>query len=51
VALWIVGAADLAQLLGWVFYGIQARDWYAPLFLYAAVFVVPAILLGWIGLQ
>lgn len=49
-ALWVLGAADLAQLAGWVFYGIQTRDWYAPLFLYAAVSVIPAILLGWIGL-
>jgi len=50
-ALFVLAAADLVQLVGWVFYGIQSRDWYAPLFLYAAVFVVPAILLGWIGLR
>lgn len=50
-ALWILAAADLVQLAGWIFYGIQTHDWYAPLFLYAAVFVVPAILLGWFGLR
>ncbi len=42
-----------ASTMSWLFWGIalQTRDWYAPLFLYAAVFVIPAIVLGWIGLQ
>ncbi len=50
-ALWILAAADLAQLAGWVLYGAQAHDWSAPQFLYAAVFTIPAIVLGWIGLR
>jgi hypothetical protein len=50
-ALWIVAAADLAQLVGWIMYGIQTRDWGAPLFWYNVVFLIPATVLGWIALR
>ena len=50
-ALGIVVAADLAQLAGWSLYGVQTRDWGAPLFWYDVVLLVPAAVLGWIGLR
>jgi hypothetical protein len=43
-------AADTAQLAGWIIYGLQTRDWATPLFLYDAIFLLPAAVLGWIGL-
>lgn len=49
--LWMVAVADLIQLVGWIFYGVQTRDWGAPLFWYAALFLLPATVLGWIGLR
>ena len=50
-AFWVIVAADIAQLVGWIAYGVQSRDWYAPLFLYDAIFLIPAAVLGWIGLR
>lgn len=50
-AFWTVALADLAQPIGWIAYGVQTRDWSAPLFLYDAIFLLPAIILGWIGLR
>ena len=50
-AFWTVIAADAAQLLGWVLYGAQTRDWTAPLLLYDAIFLLPALVLGLIGLR
>ena len=50
-AWWTVVAADLAQLIGWVLYAVQSGDRGAPLFLYALVFILPATVLGWLGLH
>ena len=50
-ALWVVAAAELAQLAGWIAFGVQTRDWYAPLFIVNAIIIVPATVLGWIGLH
>lgn len=50
-AFWFLAAADAAQLAGWVAYGLQAHDFTAPLFWYDAIFLIPAVVLGWIGLQ
>jgi hypothetical protein len=43
--------ADIAQLVGWIAYGVQSHDWYAPLFSYDAIFLIPGAVLGWIGLR
>jgi hypothetical protein len=50
-AFWFLAVADAAQLVGWIAYGLQTRDFGAPLFWYAAIFFIPAAVLGWIGLQ
>ena len=50
-AFWVIVAADIAHLVGWIAYGVQSRDSYAPLFSYDAIFLIPAALLGWIGLR
>lgn len=50
-AFWVIVAADIAQLVGWIAYGMQSRDWYAPLFLYDAICLIPAAVLGWFGLH
>jgi hypothetical protein len=50
-AFWFLVAADAAQLAGWVAYGWQTRDFGAPLFWYDAIFLIPAAVLGWIGLH
>jgi len=50
-ALWLLIAADLAQLIGWIFYGVQTHDWGPPLFWYDVIFLVPAAVLGWMGLH
>jgi hypothetical protein len=50
-ALWVLTLACLAQLIGWVAYGAQTRDWGAPLFLCVAIIIIPATVLGWIGIR
>lgn len=50
-ALWVVALACLAQLAGWVAYGVQTKDFLAPLFLLDAIIILPATVLGWLGLQ
>jgi hypothetical protein len=50
-AFWFLAAADATQMAGWVAYGLQAHDWGAPLFWYDAIFLIPAAVLGLIGLQ
>ena len=50
-AFWVIVAADIAQLVGWIAYGVQSRDWYAPLFFYDAIFLIPAAVLGWFELR
>ena len=50
-AFWFVVAADVAQLAGWIFYGWQTHDFTAPLLWYNAIFLLPAAILGWIGLR
>jgi hypothetical protein len=49
-ALWVAAGAGAAQLAGWIACARQTGDWFAPLFLYDAITLLPAILLGWIGL-
>jgi hypothetical protein len=49
--LWVAAAAGVAQLAGWVACARQTGDWFAPLFLYDAITLLPAILLGWQGLR
>ena len=46
---WALGM--LAQLVGWIAYAWQTHDWSAPLFLCAAMIILPATVLGWIGLR
>jgi hypothetical protein len=48
-AFWTAVVADAVQLFGWALYGSQTRDWTAPLFWYDCLFLLPAIVLGWIG--
>lgn len=50
-ALWVLALACLAQLVGWIAYGVQTRDWGAPLFWLDAIIILPATALGWIGLR
>jgi hypothetical protein len=50
-AFWLLAASDVAQLVGWIAYGMQTRDWGAPLFWYEVIFLIPATALGWIGLH
>ncbi len=50
-AFWLVVAADVAQLTGWVLYSWQTKDFTAPLLWYNAIFLIPAAVLGWIGLR
>ena len=44
-------AADIAQLVGWLLYGLQTHDLTAPLFWYNVIFLIPAVVLGWVGLR
>ena len=46
-----LAVADVSQLTGWILYGRRTRDWGAPLFLYPAIFLLPAFVLAWIGLR
>lgn len=50
-ALWVAAGAGLAQLAGWIVCSRQTGDWFAPLFIYDALTLLPAILLGWQGLH
>lgn len=42
---------DLVELIAWLVYGLRSDDWGAPLFWYDVLILLPATILGLIGLR